>query len=113
MIPRRNIYLYIAAHDICDPKRWRKVFKIMNGYGVWVQLMAFQCRMSRQRRAELLAQLDGLMEHGEDHVVPIGPQADILRFCLIGDVIGAFAAAVDRAWCRGMRRALRHPLSTT
>ena len=59
----------------------------MNDYGAWVQLLAFQCRMSRQRRAELLARLDGLMEHGEDHVVPIGPQADdILRFCLIVDV---------------------------
>ena len=58
----------------------------MNGYAAWVQLLALQCRMSRQRRAELLARLDGLMEHGEDHVEPIGPQADILRFRLIGDV---------------------------
>ena len=46
-------HLYIVAYDISDPKRWRKVFKVMNGYGAWVQLSVFQCRMSRQRRAEL------------------------------------------------------------
>ena len=62
-------HLYIVVYDISDPKRWRKVFKVMNGYGAWVQLSVFQCRLSRQRRAELLARLDGLIDHGEDHVV--------------------------------------------
>ena len=64
-------HLYIVAYDISDPKRWRKVFKVMNGYGAWVQLSVLQCRMSRQRRAELLARLDSLIDHGEDHVVLI------------------------------------------
>ena len=64
-------HLYIVAYDISAPKRWRKVFKVMNGYGAWVQLSVFQCRMSRQRRAELLARLDSLIDHGEDHVVLI------------------------------------------
>lgn len=40
-------HLYIVTYDIRDPKRWRRVFKIMNGYGEWVQLSVFQCRMSR------------------------------------------------------------------
>ncbi len=62
-------HLYIVVYDISDPKRWRKVFKVMNGYGAWVQLSVFQCRLSRQRQAELLARLDGLIDHGEDHVV--------------------------------------------
>ena len=62
-------HLYIVVYDISDPKRWRKVFKVMNGYGAWVQLSVFQCRMSRQRQAELLARLDGLIDHDEDHVV--------------------------------------------
>ena len=62
-------HLYIVVYDISDPKRWRKVFKVMNGYGAWVQLSVFQCRLSRQRHAELLARLDGVIDHGEDHVV--------------------------------------------
>ena len=62
-------HLYIVAYDISDPRRWRKVFKVMNGYGVWVQLSVFQCRMNRRRQAELVAKLDLLIDHREDHVV--------------------------------------------
>jgi CRISPR-associated protein Cas2 len=62
-------HLYIVAYDICDQKRWRRIFKLMKGYGEWVQLSVFQCRMSRQRHAELIALLDGIIHHREDHVV--------------------------------------------
>ena len=68
-------HLYIVTYDIRDPKRWRRVFKIMNGYGEWVQLSVFQCRMSRRRHAELIALLDGMIHHADDHVVllDVGP----------------------------------------
>ena len=62
-------HLYIVAYDIGDPKRWRRVFRLMNGYGDWVQLPLFQCRLSRQRHAELIALLDGIIHNGEDHLV--------------------------------------------
>ncbi len=41
----------------------------MNGYGAWVQLSVFQCRMNRRRQAELVAKLDRLIDHKEDHMV--------------------------------------------
>jgi CRISPR-associated protein Cas2 len=25
--------LYIVTYDIAEPRRWRRVFKLMNGYG--------------------------------------------------------------------------------
>jgi CRISPR-associated protein Cas2 len=62
-------HLYIVTYDISDPKRWRRVFKLMHGYGEWVQLSVFQCRLTRQRHAELVALLDGMIHHDEDHVV--------------------------------------------
>ena len=62
-------HLYIVVYDIADPKRWRRVFKLMQGYGEWVQLSVFQCRLSRRRHAGLVARLDALIDHGEDHVV--------------------------------------------
>ena len=73
-------HLYIVAYDIGDPKRWRRVFRLMNGYGDWVQLSLFQCRMSRQRHAELIALLDGIIHNGEDHLVllDLGPAEDIV-----------------------------------
>lgn len=68
-------HIYIVAYDIRDQKRWRRVFKLMNGYGEWLQLSVFQCRLTRKRNAELVALLDGLIHHDEDHVIfiDLGP----------------------------------------
>jgi CRISPR-associated protein Cas2 len=68
-------HLYIVTYDIGDQKRWRQVFKIMNGYGEWLQLSVFQCRLSRQRHAELIALLNGMIHHDKDHIlfVDVGP----------------------------------------
>lgn len=62
-------HLYIVTYDIGDPKRWRKVFNLMNGYGEWLQLSVFQCRLSRRRHADLLATLDEIINHNQDHVL--------------------------------------------
>ena len=66
---------YIVTYDIADNRRWRRVFKAMNGFGEWLQLSVFQCRLSRRRRAELETCLRALIKAGEDHVlvIDIGP----------------------------------------
>jgi CRISPR-associated protein Cas2 len=63
--------LYIVTYDIGEPKRWRAVFKLMHGYGEWVQLSVFQCRLSRRRHAEMVATLDQIIHHADDHVLVI------------------------------------------
>ena len=63
--------LYLVVYDISDPKRWRSVYKTMQGFGEWVQLSVFQCRLSRMRHAELISKLDEQIHHVEDHVVII------------------------------------------
>lgn len=67
--------LYLVTYDISDPKRWRKVFRTMNGFGHWLQLSVFQCRLAARRRAEMTARLDKLIEPSEDHIliVDLGP----------------------------------------
>lgn len=62
-------HLYIVTYDISDSKRWRAVFKVMNGYGEWLQLSVFQCRLGPRRRAELIATLDEIILNDHDHVV--------------------------------------------
>jgi len=71
----RDEHLYIVTYDISDQKRWRRVFNVMNGYGEWLQLSVFQCRMSKQRHAELISLLSGIINHDKDHVlfVDVGP----------------------------------------
>lgn len=68
-------HLYIVAYDIAEPKRWRRIFRLMEGFGEWLQLSVFQCRLSARRHAELIQLLDGIIHHDDDHVIlmDIGP----------------------------------------
>jgi len=61
--------VWFIAYDIADPKRWRRIFKVMKGYGEWVQLSVFQCRLTAKQQAELIALLDGIIHHTQDHVI--------------------------------------------
>jgi CRISPR-associated protein Cas2 len=67
--------LYIITYDIGDDRRWRRVFKLMKGYGRWLQLSVFQCRLSVQRRAELARWLEEVIHGRDDHVLilDLGP----------------------------------------
>lgn len=86
---------YIVTYDISDSRRWRRVFKTMNGFGEWLQLSVFQCRLSRRRRAELETRLRELVKAGQDHVllIDVGP-AD--RTELAVESIGKTFAAIER-----------------
>ncbi len=64
-------HLYIVTYDIADAKRWRAVFKLMHGYGEWLQLSVFQCRLTRSRHVDLVARLTTTIAAGEDHVMVI------------------------------------------
>ena len=66
---RDDEHLYVVTYDIGDVKRWRAVFKLMNGYGEWLQLSVFQCRLTRRRHADLVATLDQIIHHKDDHVI--------------------------------------------
>ncbi len=92
----RNEHLYLVTYDIADPKRWRSVFRIMEGFGDWLQLSVFQCRLSPQRHAELIALLDGIIHHDEDHVmlVDIGLADQVIPRVVS---LGKTYTTVDRA----------------
>ena len=67
--------LYIVTYDIANDRRWRRVFKLMHGYGRWLQLSVFQCRLSARRRAEMALRLEAAIHAREDHVLilDLGP----------------------------------------
>ncbi len=66
---------FIVSYDISDPKRLRKVFKAMRGYGDHVQLSVFRCELTRSELLELRGKLSKLINHREDQVmfVDVGP----------------------------------------
>ena len=87
--------MYIVTYDIANTRRWRRVFKTMHGFGEWLQLSVFQCRLSRRRRAEMETQLRELVKAGEDHVllIDVGP-ADKTELAV--ESIGKTFAKIER-----------------
>jgi CRISPR-associated protein Cas2 len=67
--------LYLVTYDICEPRRLRKVFKTMQGFGEHLQLSVFQCDLTAIDRIEMQAALEGIIEKDEDKVliIDLGP----------------------------------------
>lgn len=68
-------HLYFVSYDISCPRRWRKVYRTMCGYGEWLQLSVFHCRLDRVSFLRMEAGLNDLINHSEDHIllVDLGP----------------------------------------
>lgn len=78
-MPSPQEKLYLVAYDIRDVKRWRRIFRLMKGYGEWLQLSVFQCRLSPLRHAEMVQLIEGIVVNQKDHVIviEIGPATQI------------------------------------
>jgi CRISPR-associated protein Cas2 len=48
---------YVVSYDISNPKRLRKVYQTMRGYGDHIQLSVFRCELNRRELVELRARL--------------------------------------------------------
>jgi len=69
---------YLVSYDICHPKRLRRVAKVMEGFGVRLQLSVFECPLDELRLAQVRTALGPILNHDEDQVlfVSLGPQAN-------------------------------------
>lgn len=67
--------LFIVAYDISDPKRLRRVFRTLKGYGEHLQLSVFRCDLTPSQRLRLAARLRDTIHPMEDQVmfVDLGP----------------------------------------
>jgi CRISPR-associated protein Cas2 len=67
--------LYLVTYDICEPRRLRRVFKTMQGFGEHLQLSVFQCDLTAIDRIEMQAALEAIIDHDEDKVlmIDLGP----------------------------------------
>lgn len=69
----RNVHL--IAYDICEPKRYRKVYKVMCGQGDPLQYSVFRCELSAVELQRLKETLWPILNLSEDRVmiVDLGP----------------------------------------
>jgi CRISPR-associated protein Cas2 len=66
---------YIVSYDISDPKRLRRVFRTMKGYGDPLQFSVFQCDLSPSEKILMIEALSAIIHHRDDQVllINIGP----------------------------------------
>jgi CRISPR-associated protein Cas2 len=67
--------LYLVTYDICEPRRLRKVFKTMQGFGEHLQLSVFQCDLTAIDRIDMQAALEAIIDRDQDKVlmIDLGP----------------------------------------
>lgn len=56
-----NKQWYVVCYDISEPKRWRKVFKLLHGYGRHLQYSIFRCRLTVRGQEKLRWELEQLL----------------------------------------------------
>lgn len=49
---------YVICYDIAEPKRWRKVYKRLHGYGRRLQYSIFRCRLTKTEMEKLRWELE-------------------------------------------------------
>ncbi|HCF59082.1 MAG TPA: CRISPR-associated endonuclease Cas2 [Myxococcales bacterium] len=66
---------WLVCYDISDPKRLRRVYRTLRGYGDWLQLSTFRCELSEREKVVLRNLLSEELNHEEDQVlfVYLGP----------------------------------------
>jgi CRISPR-associated protein Cas2 len=62
-------HTFIVTYDIRDPKRLRKVYKVMLGWGEHLQLSVFQCELTARELVELRAELAQVIRATVDQVL--------------------------------------------
>lgn len=67
---------YLVCYDIRSPKRWRKVFRLMKGYGEHWQYSVFFCTLKEIDRVRMQSALEEVMNLKEDQALIIDLGAD-------------------------------------
>ena len=52
---------YLICYDIREPKRWRKAYKLLQGYGERIQFSIFRCALNIRDREKLRWQLEKIL----------------------------------------------------
>jgi|WetSurMetagenome_2_1015567.scaffolds.fasta_scaffold02939_9 CRISPR-associated protein Cas2 len=67
--------MYVVSYDVSDPKRLRKIFRLMRNWGDHIQLSVFRCELSPEELLRMECELEEIINHTEDQalVIYLGP----------------------------------------
>jgi CRISPR-associated protein Cas2 len=60
---------HLITYDVRDPKRLRRVAKVLEGYGTRVQYSVFRCRVDRLALEKLRWELAKILDSADDLLV--------------------------------------------
>ena len=66
---------FVVSYDVSCPKRLRRVYRLMRGWGDHIQLSVFRCELNARELVELRARLSEVINSLEDQVlfIDVGP----------------------------------------
>ena len=67
---------YLVCYDISDPKRWRRIFRAMKGYGEHWQYSIFFCVLKEIDRVRMQSELETELNLKADQCIIIDLGAD-------------------------------------
>jgi CRISPR-associated protein Cas2 len=72
---------YLVTYDIRHPRRWRRVFRLMKGFGEHWQFSVFFCVLKDIDRVRMQTQLEEAMNLKEDQtvIIDLGPDEPAAR----------------------------------
>lgn len=72
---------YLVCYDITSPKRWRRIYKTMKGYGEHWQYSVFFCILKDIDRVRMESALREHMNQKEDQtlILDLGPDEKVAR----------------------------------
>lgn len=68
--------VYLAFYDVAEPKRLRRMFRTMKGFGDPLQYSVFLCVLSREEKVLLLSEIKDVINQREDRfmLACMGPE---------------------------------------
>lgn len=78
-------HAYLVTYDISDPRRLKRVHKLMLGWGDHLQLSVFECELTHRELVELRTALAEVIDASADQVL----------FAVLGRVEGRGAVAIQ------------------
>lgn len=57
-----NKLWYLVCYDISEPKRWRRAYKLLKGYGRRVQFSIFRCRINKRQLERMRWELEKILD---------------------------------------------------
>lgn len=73
--------VYLVCYDVADPKRLRRTYRKMRGYGTSMQYSVFRCELSAFEKQQLKEDLWEILNWSHDRVMlinlgPVGARGD-------------------------------------